>query len=252
MKIGIIGAGHIGSALARHFTQLQHTVVIANSRGPETLGEVGQKTGATPVKAEDAPQGADILVITIPLKSVPQLPKDLLKDLPASATVIDTCNYYPAHRDGQIAEIDNGTPESVWVAQHIQHPVIKLFNNIIAPSLAQGGKPKGAPGRIALPVAGDDTAAKTLLIALVDQFGFDGLDAGSLQESWRQQPGTPAYCTNLDLNTLPRALAEANRTEAPQHALAGANKMFDLLGSGASSQEVVAATRQMWPNLPHE
>ncbi len=250
MKIGIIGAGHIGTALARHFTQLGHNVNIANSRGPETLGDVAGKTGATPVQQTEAPAGAEILVITIPLKAVPDLPKDLLKDLPANAIVIDTCNYYPTHRDGQIAELDNGTPESVWVAQHINHPVIKLFNNIISPSLAEDGKPKGTPGRIALPVAGDDTAAKTRLIALLDQMGFDGLDAGSLADSWRQQPGTPAYCTNLDLATLPGALAKANQAEAPQHALAGANKMFSLLGSGATHLQVVSAIRQMWPDLP--
>lgn len=249
MNIGIIGAGHIGTALAKHFTQLGHSVHIANSRGPESLADVAQQTGATAVTVPEAPAGAEILVITIPLKAVPDLPKDLLKDLPANAIVVDTCNYYPAHRDGQIAEIDNGTPESVWVAQHIHHPVIKLFNNIIAPSLANDGKPKGAPGRIALPVAGDDPSAKTRLIALLDQIGFDGLDAGSLQDSWRQQPGTPAYCTNLDLATLPGALAAANRTEAPQKALEGANKMFSMLGSGASHEQVVSGAREMWPNL---
>ena len=251
MKIGIIGAGHIGTALARHFTQLGHTVAIANSRGPETLGDVAGKTGATPVQQTEAPNGAEILVITIPLKAVPNLPKDLLKDLPGNAIVIDTCNYYPSHRDGQIADIDSGTPESVWVAQHINHPVIKLFNNIIAPSLAEDGKPKGTPGRIALPVAGDDTAAKIRLISLLDGMGFDGLDAGSLADSWRQQPGTPAYCTNLDLTTLPTALAAASKSEAPHKALEGANKMFSLLGSGATRQEIVSGARAMWPNLPH-
>ena len=250
MKIGIIGAGHIGSALAQHFTQLQHTVVIANSRGPQTLADVAKKTGATPVDITAAPEGADIVVITIPLKNVPQLPEDLLKDLPANAIVIDTCNYYPAHRDGQIAELDNGTPESVWVAQHINHPVIKLFNNIISPSLAEDGKPQGAPGRIALPVAGDDAAAKSRLIALLNEMGFDGLDAGSLAESWRQQPGTPAYCTNLGLADLTEALASANRAGAAAKALEGANKMFGLLGSGATHQQVVHGIREMWPNLP--
>ncbi len=147
-QIGILGAGHIGSALAKHFTQLQHTVAIANSRGPETLGEVAQKTGATPVQITEAPNGAEILVVTIPLKNVPELPRDLLKNLPANAIVIDTCNYYPSARDGQIAEIDNGLPESVWVEQHIGHPVLKLFNNIYAPSLVRDGKAKGAPHRM--------------------------------------------------------------------------------------------------------
>jgi 8-hydroxy-5-deazaflavin:NADPH oxidoreductase len=252
MKIGIIGAGHIGTALAKHFTQLGHTVNIANSRGPQTLGEVAQKTGATPVEMKSAPAGAEILVITIPLKAVPDLPKDLLKDLPSNAIVIDTCNYYPAHRDGRIQEIDNGTPESVWVSQHIGHPVIKVFNNIISMSLEEDGKPKGAPGRIALPVAGDDATAKQRVLDLVEQIGFDAYDAGTLAESWRQEPGTPAYCTNLDLATLPGALAAANHSESLPKAEQAANKMFAALGSGASPQQIVNGAREMWPNLPQQ
>ncbi len=249
MHIGIIGAGHIGSALAKHFTQLQHTVAIANSRGPETLGEVAQQTGATPVQMTEAANDAEILVVTIPLKNVPDLPEDLLKNLPANSIVIDTCNYYPSARDGQIAEIDNGLPESVWVQQHIGHPVTKLFNNIYAPSLVQDGKPKGALHRIALPVAGDDARAKSLLTELLDQMGFDGLDAGSLQESWRQEPGTPAYCTDLDLNTLSAALAAANHAEAKAKALKAVDKVFPIFGT-ASTRELVRVTRSMWPDLP--
>lgn len=249
MHIGILGAGHIGSALAKHFTQLQYTVAVANSRGPETLGEVAQKTGATPVQMSEAPNGADIFVVTIPLKNVPELPKDLLKNLPANAIVIDTCNYYPSARDGQIAEIDNGLPESVWVEQHIGHPVHKLFNNIYAPSLVQNGKAKGAPHRIALPVAGDDVTAKSRLIELLDRMGFDGLDAGSLQDSWHQEPGTPAYCTDLDLATLPAALAAANRGEAKGKALEAVGKVFPIFGT-ASIKELVRVTRSMWPELP--
>jgi 8-hydroxy-5-deazaflavin:NADPH oxidoreductase len=249
MHIGIIGAGHIGAALAKHFTQLQHTVAIANSRGPETLGDVAQQTGATPVQMSEAPNGAEILVVTIPLKNVPNLPKDLLKNLPASSIVIDTCNYYPSVRDGQIPEIDNGLPESVWVQQHIGRPVIKLFNNIYAPSLVQDGKPKGAPHRIALPVAGDDAAAKARLIELLDQMGFDGLDAGSLQDSWRQEPGTPAYCTDLDLAALPAALAAADHSKAKSKALEAVDKVFPIFGT-ASTRELVRVTRSMWPDLP--
>ena len=249
MHIGIIGAGHIGSALAKHFTQLQHTVAIANSRGPETLGDVAQQTSATPVQMTEAPKGAKILIVTIPLKNIPNLPKDLLKSLPASLIVIDTCNYYPTARDGQIAEIDNGLPESVWVQQHIGHPVTKLFNNIYAPILVQNGKSKGAPHRIALPVGGDDARAKSLLIELLDQMGFDGLDAGSLQESWRQEPGTPAYCTDLDLATLPAALAAANHAEAKARALEAVGKVFPIFGT-ATTKELVRVTRSMWPDLP--
>jgi 8-hydroxy-5-deazaflavin:NADPH oxidoreductase len=249
MHIGIIGAGHIGSALAKHFTELGHTVAIANSRGPETLGQVAQRTGAVPVPMRETTKGAEILVVTIPLKNVPDLPKDLLKGLPAKAIVIDTCNYYPSVRDGQIAEIDNGLPSSVWVEQHIGHPVTKLFNNIFAGSLVEGGKPKGAPGRIALPVAGDDTASKARLIELLDQMGFDGLDAGPLADSWRQEPGTPVYTTDLDLAKLPAALAAANRGEAKAKALEAVDKVFPIFGK-ASTEELVRVARSMWPDLP--
>ena len=249
MHISIIGAGHIGSALAKHFTPLQHTVAIANSRGPESLGDVARQTGATPVQMAEAPNGAEILVVTIPLKNIPDLPSDLLENLPANAIVIDTCNYYPSARDGQIAEIDNGLPESVWVQQHIGHPVIKLFNNIYAPSLVQNGKPKGAMHRIVLPIAGDDATAKSLLTELLDQMGFDGLDAGSLQQSWRQEPGTPAYCTDLELDTLPAALAAANHDEAKPKALEAVDKVFPIFAT-ASTRELVRVTRSMWPDLP--
>ena len=249
MHIGILGAGHIGSALAKHFTQLRHTVAIANSRGPETLGEGAQTTGATPVQMTEVANDAEILVVTIPLKNIPELPKDLLKNLPANAIVIDTCNYYPSARDGQIAEIDNGLPESVWVEQHVGHPVLKLFNNIYAPSLVRDGKAKGAAHRIALPVAGDDAKAKSRLIELLDQMGFDGLDAGSLQDSWRQEPGTPAYCTDPDLATLPAVLAAANRGEAKAKALEAVGMVFPIFGT-ASTRELVRVTRSMWPDLP--
>ena len=197
----------------------------------------------------EAPNGAEILVVTIPLKNVSDLPRELLKNLPADAIVIDTCNYYPSARDGQIAEIDNGLPESVWVEQHIGHPVHKLFNNIYAPSLVRDGKVKGAPHRIALPVAGDDATAKSRLIELLDKMGFDGLDAGSLQDSWRQEPGTPAYCTDLDLATLPAALAAANRGEAKAKALEAVDMVFPIFAT-ASTRELMRVTRSMWPDLP--
>jgi predicted dinucleotide-binding enzyme len=125
--------------------------------------------------------------------------------------VVDTGNYYPQQRDGGIHAIEGGTTESRWVSQQLGRPVVKAFNNIYARHLLERGKPSGARGRIALPVAGDDRRAKETVIRLLDQLGFDGVDAGSLDESWRQQPGTPVYGTDFDADGVRKALGEAKQ-----------------------------------------
>jgi predicted dinucleotide-binding enzyme len=216
MKIGIIGAGHIGSTLARKLNRLGHTVSVANSRGPASLAALAAETGAKAVSVTDAVKGVDLVVVTIPEKNVPLLPKGLFRGLPEAVIVVDTGNYYPSFRDGRIDAIESGMTESGWVAQQLGRPVLKAFNNIIAHSLAEGGLPAGAKGRIALPVAGDDRRAKAVVIDLIDALGFDGIDSGSLDESWRQQPGTPVYCTDLDVDGVRRGLSQADRARAPE------------------------------------
>ena len=216
MKIGIIGAGNIGSVLARHFRRMDHTVLIANSRGPETLSQFARETGAIPVTASEAASGVDLLVLTIPLKGVTSLPKDLLARLPATAPIVDTGNYYP-QRDGHIGEIDAGMVESGWTSHVLGRPVIKAFNNITWGSLQDRGLPKGAKNRIALPVAGDHAPSKRLVMNLVETLGFDALDAGLLSESWRYQPGTPAYCSDPTLVQLPVLLQRADRQKATKN-----------------------------------
>ena len=219
MKIGIIGAGHIGSALAVRLVGLGHSVRIANSRGPETLGDVAQKTGATPTTAREAAQYGDLLVVTIPLNKIPDLPKDLFEGVPAEVPVIDTSNYYPLLRDGHLPELESGSlTESEWVQQQLGRPVVKVFNNIYAAHIEQKGQPAGTPGRIALPVAGEE-AAKQQVMALVEELGFDAVDDGTLHESWRQQPGTPCYGADMPAAALRENLASlgTERTEA-QHA----------------------------------
>lgn len=210
VNIGIIGAGNIGGALARRFTDLGHEVSVANSRGPETLQEVEAETGATPVTLDEAARGKDVVVVTIPERNVPQLPKDLFEGVGDQVVLIDTGNYYPRQRDGRIDAIEQGMPESVWVAQQLGRPVVKAFNNIYASHLRDRGQPQGAPDRIALPVAGDDQAAKSTVLGLVEELGFDAVDAGSLEESWRQQPGAPVYAADLDADGVRRALAQAS------------------------------------------
>jgi predicted dinucleotide-binding enzyme len=221
MKIGIIGAGHIGATLARRFHELGHQVSIANSKGPETLGEVAAATGATAVDARQAARSAQLVVVTIPMCKVPDLPADLFDGVSDEVVVIDTCNYYPQQRDGRLAAIESGLPESRWVEQQLGRPVVKVFNNIHAEHLGAYGQPAGTPGRIALPVAGDDGAAMATVMRLVEQLGFDALDAGGLDESWRQQPGSPAYAGDLDAAGLRKALLEATPQRKPEWTAAG-------------------------------
>jgi predicted dinucleotide-binding enzyme len=208
MRIGIIGAGKIGGTLARRLTALGHQVSIANSRGPETLTALAKETGAKPVAVEEAARAADVVIVAIPEKNIPRLPADLFDGVAKDVVVVDTGNYYP-QRDGRIDPIESGATESRWVADRLGRPVVKVFNTIYAQHLLERGQPKGTPGRIALPLAGDDQRAKEVVIRLLDELGFDGVDAGGLDESWRQQPGTPVYGADLDLEGTRRGLAEA-------------------------------------------
>jgi predicted dinucleotide-binding enzyme len=220
MKIGIIGAGKIGGTLARRLTAVGHEVSIANSRGPETLAGLASEIGAKAVTIEQAARSGDVVIVSIPEKSIARLPAGLFDGVPEDVVVVDTGNYYPAQRDGRIDAIENGTTESRWVSDQIGRPVVKVFNTIYAQHLLELGKPKGTPGRIALPVAGDDKRAKDVILRLLDELGFDGVDAGGLDQSWRQQPGTPIYGTDLDAASARKALAEA-KPERPEAQRAG-------------------------------
>ena len=215
MRIGFIGAGELGGTLARHLTRLGHQVSIANSRGPESLTALAAEIGATPVSVVDAVK-AEIVVISIPTKAVADLPRELFANVP-SRVVIDTGNYHPELRDGRIDAIDQGMLDSQWVAQQIGRPVVKAFNNIFAKSLLEKGVPRGTTGRIALSVFGDSLDAKAAVLRLVDDLGFDPVDGGDLDNSWRQQPGTPAYCRDLEATALRRALTEAARSRIAEY-----------------------------------
>jgi predicted dinucleotide-binding enzyme len=216
MKVGIIGAGNIGGTLTRRLAALGHEVSVANSRGPETLADLVAETGATAVSVAEAARSGELVIVTIPLKNIPTLPRGLFKGTFKGVVVVDTSNYYPQQRDGRIEAIEAGMPESRWVEQQLDRPVVKAFNNIYAQHLMGLGRPAGTPGRIALPVAGDDAKAKSTVLLLVDELGFDGVDAGGLDESWRQQPGTPVYAADLDADGVRRALAEATKDRKPE------------------------------------
>jgi len=209
MEIGIIGAGQIGGTLTRLLTKQGHTVRVSNSRAPETLADLAAETGATAVWAKDAPVDADLVIVSIPQKNTPDLAEGIVSTRKPGAPVIETNNYYPQQRDGRIEAIEDGTPESVWVSELLGAPMIKVFNGIFWKHLLENGVPRGTAGRIALPIAGDDATEKQIVSDLVDQIGFDPVDAGTLAESWRQQPDTPVYGKDFDAEGVKKALAEA-------------------------------------------
>jgi predicted dinucleotide-binding enzyme len=208
--IGFIGAGHIGSQLARLAVKNGYDVVVSNSRGPETLAPLVTELGprARAGTAVDAATAADIAVVTIPLKAYRQVPVEPL----AGKIVIDTNNYYP-RRDGHIPELDNETTTSAELLQaHLpKSKVVKGFNHIYAASLTTDGQPPGTTNRRALAIAGDDRDAKTTVARLMDQFGFDVVDSGPLKEGWRIQPDTPGYGPRRNAEELRRDLAAAKR-----------------------------------------
>jgi hypothetical protein len=220
MRIGIIGAGAIGGTLTRRLTTLGHEVRVANSRDPETLSELAAETGATAVWARDAAADADVVIISIPQKNTPDLEAGIVSSAKPGAPVLETNNYYPQQRDGRIEALENGTPESVWVSELLGTPVYKVFNGIWWKHLLESGAPRGTEGRIALPVAGADGPGKETVFALVDELGFDPVDGGPLEESWRQQPGTPVYGKDYDAENARKALAEAS-PERPAEFRAG-------------------------------
>jgi len=214
MRIGIIGAGQIGGTLTRRLTQLGHDVHVANSRDPKTLADLAAETGATAVWAAEAATDADLVIVSIPQKNVPDLAPEIVSGAKPDAPVIETNNYYPKERDGRIAELEDGTPESVWVASQLGLPVdrvFKVFNGIWWKHLLESGQPAGAEDRIALPVAGAVGAGKDLVFAVVDSLGFDPVDGGTLDQSWRQQPGTPVYGKDYGAAETIGALADAPR-----------------------------------------
>ena len=215
MKIGIIGAGEIGGTLIRQYVRAGHSVKMANYSGVEKLKTLALETGASAVTLTDVVTHVDVIVISIPLIGILKLPQGLFKNTSANTAIIDTCNYYPI-RDGMIEDIENGMPESVWVSNQLQRPVTKAYNSILYRSLVNSGLPKGNASRLALPISGDEKQSKDLVSILVGISGFDSLDHGSLQDSWRQQPGSPVYCTDLTLAQLKKSIEKARKEVLPK------------------------------------
>ncbi|REC98976.1 hypothetical protein DFO60_4771 [Ectopseudomonas oleovorans] len=235
MKIGIVGTGNIGKTLVKKLSAAGHDVKVANSRGPETIEADLLTGGAKAVTTEQALVDVDCAILSIPLNRIPGI-AHLVGRLPEETVVIDTSNYYP-FRDEKIEEIEAGKVESIWVAEQLGRPIAKAWNAIGSASLAKKGRLSGERGRIAIPVAGDRDRDREVAMALVNDTGLDAFDAGSLAESWRQQPGAPVYCTDLVYDEIPAALEAAERHRLPKRRDLGVAVMQERLGNGTANPD---------------
>lgn len=215
MDIGIIGAGYIGGTLARQLASAGHRVRIANSRDPSTLTAFQGVDGLTPAWAADAADGVDVAILSLPQKAISTLSDDVVSTLSPVPIVIDTGNYYPV-RDGSIDALDQGTTDSQWVASRLGRPVFKAFNNISAPSLKHRGT-SDPTQRLGLTVAGPGGEDKHKVFSLIEQLGFDPVDGGDLEQSWRLQPGTPTYCKDMNAEQLRTGLAVTTREDIDKY-----------------------------------
>lgn len=235
MKIGILGTGHIGKTLVRALSAAGHDVKVANSRGPQTIDVELLSSGARAVTTVEAMADVDVVILSIPLNRIPGIAAHIAV-LPEETIVIDTSNYYP-FRDDKIEAIEAGQVESLWVADHLGRPVAKAWNAIGSASLASKGRPAGTLGRIAIPVAADCDRDRQVAMSLVNDTGLDAFYAGTLADSWRQQPGAPAYCTNLTLEEVGPALQAAERGRLPNRRDLGVAVMQERLGDGTSNPD---------------
>ena len=214
MKIGIVGAGTIGTTLARKLAAAGHGVKVANSRGPETIKAEVLETGAIAVAAIDAVSNVEVVILSMPHTGFEKI-RHLVATLPEATVVIDTSNYFP-RRDGVNPAIEAGDVESEWIQAFFGRPIVKAWNAIGTVPFAERGHPKGHPERTAIPIAGDQPQDRDVAMELMNDTGFDGYDAGTLADSWRQQPGSPVYCTNLRYDQIGPALASADRDRLPK------------------------------------
>jgi 8-hydroxy-5-deazaflavin:NADPH oxidoreductase len=241
MKIGILGTGHIGKTLVRKLGAAGHDVKVANSRGPDTIERDVLASGGRAVPAAEAVVDVDVVILSIPLNRLPGI-APLIASVPAETVVIDTSNYYPA-RDGRIEAIEAGQVESLWVSEQLGRPIVKAWNAIGSDSFARKGKPAGSQDRIAIPVAAENDRDRKVGMALVEDTGFDAFDAGTLADSWRQQPGAPGYCTDLTLEEMPAAHAAAERARLPKRRDLAVAAIVERVGDGTTNPDAEYGVR---------
>ena len=245
MKITVIGAGAIGGNLASKLAAAGHDVQVADARGTEAVAAGVLESGARPVEVEDSVSGRDVIILSIPFDRVPEL-ADLIATAPAETIVVDTSNYYP-FMNGQIdavnaARNDDPAVETEYNSALLGRPLVKAWNAALAGTQQSKGTPAGTPGRIAIPVAADSPDSRRVVMQLVDDTGFDPYDAGVLADSWRQQPMGPAYCTELTLDELEKALARADRVKDAAVRDSAGERMA-ALGDSFTHDDVVEMNR---------
>lgn len=238
MKFGIIGAGPIGASISKKLVKNGHEVKIADARNIEHLD--GKDIAGTPVAVEEVINNIDVLLLSLPLHVMPSI-RPIIDQVGEDVIIADTSNYYP-FRDNQIKEIENGMVESVWVSNQLGRPIIKAFNNLLAYTLENKGTPDGTEGRIAMAIAGDRPSQKQVMIDVVNELGFDAVDGGSLSDSWREQPGTPAYCTELTKEELVEALKKADKEKAPIQR----DKVMEKFSAGMTHEDIVRINRETY------
>ena len=236
MKIGVIGIGEIGGTLARKWSARGHNLRVANSRGPEAVREFADEIGAGPVDIYGAVEDADVVLIAIPFPAVAKLPKDLFNRASEDVTIIDTGNYYPDVRDPRIAEIDAGMPESVWISQQLGRPIFKAFNSILFHSLFELGRPEGSPGRLAIPVAGDEANAKQIVMGLVNEAGFDQ----SMAVPWTNHGGS-----SLQRLLIVAIMMRKKREKASRQLSGVRRKRYGITNGGRITAGSLSTSRPM-------
>lgn len=243
MKIGILGTGNIGRTLVKRLSTAGHEVKVANSRGPETIDADLLAGGARAVTSAEAVIGVDVVIMSTQFSAIPKI-APLFAHAGDDTVVIDTSNYYPK-RDGVIAAIEAGQTESAWVAEQLDRPIAKAWNAITSASFAEKGAPAGTAGRIAIPVAadGERERERETAMRLVNETGLDPVYSGSLVDSWRQQPGSPVYCTDLTRDEIPAALAATERARLPKRRDLAIDAIMERVGDSSTNPDSDYAVR---------
>lgn len=244
MNIAVIGIGQIGATIAQKLAQAGHNVSVANSKGVDGVRDFANKIGANACDLDTVGVGADVLILSVPMPAVADLPKSLWQGLSPDCVVVDTTNYYPEFRDRPINEIDNGMAESVWVSSVVGRDVVKAFNMLLAHSLANLGS-ADKTDRPAMWVAGNDECAKGQVMTLVEQCGFEPLDGGDLTGSWRQQPNSAGYCCDYTAHELRQSRAKSAQTPTSvrQNRAYAIAELPNMTGGDFSHEDVIRANR---------
>lgn len=250
MKIGIIGTGAIGSIIARKLSDKGHEIIVNNTSEPRELAEKARELGAVPSSIDDLVKKVNVIILSVPTIAIPKLSKSLFEGVSEDVIIVDTSNYYP-FRDAEIEELKSGKVESIWVSEQLEHPVIKAFNNLLAHTLEHGGKFESKQDRIAMAISGDDDNAKKVVSGLINDTGFDAVDAGLLSDSWKHQPGTPAYCTELNAEELKQALKAGNKENAGNLRDLAITKLMERT-SLPTHDYIVQFNRSLFPKNPKQ